>query len=97
MAASPGQRAKVAGAPCVVCGKRTAIDPAHLVPRSMGGCDEPDCVVALCRRHHRAYDGGSLDVLPYLEPGHSAEVCHAVAHLGLVGALRRLSGSRQVP
>src|SRR6185295_15345433 len=68
MAASPTQRPKVAGARCVVCGKRAAVDPAHLVPRSMGGCDEPECVVALCRRHHRAYDGGSLDLLPYLEP-----------------------------
>jgi HNH endonuclease len=64
MAASPAQRRKVAGAPCVVCGKRTAIDPAHLVPRSMGGCDDPECVVALCRRHHRAYDGGFLDLRP---------------------------------
>jgi predicted restriction endonuclease len=55
----------VAGVACVVCGDRGAIDPAHLVPRSLGGCDEAACVVALCRRHHRAYDRGQLDLLPY--------------------------------
>jgi hypothetical protein len=69
---------------------------AHLVPRSLGGCDAGDCVVALCRRHHRAYDGGALDLLPYLEPTSRAEICHAVAHVGLIGALRRLAGRRNV-
>ena len=52
------------------------------------------CVVALCRAHHRAYDRGGLDLVPHLEPRHRAQAAHAVAHLGLVGALRRLSGGR---
>ena len=34
--ASPEQRAKVAGRACLVCGMRP-VDPAHLVPRSLGG------------------------------------------------------------
>ena len=94
--ASAGQRAKVAGRPCLVCALRVAVDPAHLVPRGLGGCDEPDCVVALCRVHHRAYDRGELDLLPYLEPTARREAAHAVLHLGLIGALRRLSGRRAV-
>jgi hypothetical protein len=64
------------------------------VPRALGGCEEPECVVALCRLHHRAYDRGELDLLPYLEPLHRIEIAHAVMHLGLIGALRRLTGRR---
>jgi 5-methylcytosine-specific restriction endonuclease McrA len=94
--ASPVQRAKVAGLCCLVCGAVTRIDPAHLVPRSLGGCDEADCVVALCRSHHRAYDQGGLDLVAYLEPRWRREVAHAVGHLGLAGAYRRLSGRRAV-
>jgi hypothetical protein len=69
----------------------------HLVPRSLGGCDDAACVVALCRRHHRAYDRGTLDLLPYLEPNSRFEICHAVGRLGIVGALRRLTGRRDFP
>jgi hypothetical protein len=94
--ASAVQRAKVTGLRCLVCGAATRIDPAHLVPRSLGGCDEADCVVALCRTHHRAYDRGGLDLVAHLEPQWRREVAHAVGHLGLVGALRRLSGRRSV-
>lgn len=94
-AASPAQRAKVAGSSCLVCGARV-VDPAHLVPRSLGGCDDAACV-ALCRRHHRAYDRGELDLLPYLEPDSRIEICHAVGHLGILGALRRLTGQRNHP
>jgi hypothetical protein len=60
-------------------------------PRSMGGCDHADCVVALCRLHHRAYDSGRLDLVSYLEPAHRWEAAHAVIHVGLARALRRLS------
>jgi hypothetical protein len=51
---------------------------------------DPDCVVPLCWMHHRAYDTGRLELLPHLEPRWRAEVAHAVMHLGLVGAYRRL-------
>ena len=52
------------------------------------------CVVPLCRRCHRAYDRGELDLLPHLEPAWRAQLAHAVGHLGLIGALRRVSGQR---
>jgi hypothetical protein len=87
--ASETQRAKVAGHTCLVCGGRPA-DPAHLVPRALGGCDEPDCIVPLCRRCHRAYDGGELDLLPHLEPGSRAELAPALRHGGAKARLRRL-------
>jgi hypothetical protein len=93
-AASCAQRDKVAGERCIVCGATTRIDPAHVIPRSLGGCDHPDCVVALCRLHHRAYDRGSLDLVPYLEPRFRREAAHAVMHVGLAGALRRIGVQR---
>ena len=92
--ASAVRRAKVAGLRCLVCDAITRIDPTHLVPRSLGGCDEADCVVPLCRVHHRAYDQGGLDLVAHLEPDWRREVAHAVSHVGLVGALRRLGGRR---
>ena len=95
MAASEAQRAAVAGRACIVCGTTRRIDPAHLIPRSLGGCGDALCVVPLCRAVcHRAYDTGELDLLPHLEPAWRAQLAHAVAHVGLIGALRRVSGTR---
>jgi hypothetical protein len=94
LAASEDQRQKVAARPCLVCNATTGIDPAHVIPRSLGGCDHPDCVVALCRLHHRAYDRGELDLIAHLEPRYRREAAHAVLHVGLTGALRRISGQR---
>jgi len=91
MAATDAQRAAVAGRCCIVCGTDRRIDPAHLIPRSLGGCGHPLCVVPICRLHHRAYDRGELDLLPYLEPGWRAQLAHAVGHVGLLGALRRIT------
>jgi len=91
LAATDAQRAAVAGRPCIACGSEHRIDPAHLIPRSLGGCGDALCVVALCRTCHRAYDGGRLDLLPHLEPAWRAQVAHAVGHVGLMGALRRIS------
>jgi hypothetical protein len=85
----------MAGRACLVCGGRP-VDPAHLVPRSLGGCDEPECVVALDRRCHRGYDRGELDLLPYLEPRYRAELAHGLLHVGLLGLLGRVSGTRWV-
>jgi hypothetical protein len=45
LTASQSQRIAVAGMPCIVCGATSAVDPAHLIPRSLGGCDDPLCVV----------------------------------------------------
>jgi hypothetical protein len=64
--ASEAQREKIAGGACVVCAQTKGVTPAHLAPRSLGGCDHPDCVVPLCWTHHRAYDTGRLELLPYL-------------------------------
>jgi hypothetical protein len=89
--ATESQRAAVAGVRCIVCGTDRRIDPAHLIPRSLGGCGDPLCVTALC---HRAYDRGELDLLPYLEPAWRAHLTHAVGHAGLIGALRRITGAR---
>ena len=89
--ASAAQREKIVGGACVVCLQTKGITPAHLAPRSLGGCDDPACVVALCWMHHRAYDTGRLELLPYLEPRWRPEIAHAVQHLGLIGALRRLA------
>ena len=93
LAATDAQRAAVAGRTCIVCGSEHRIDPAHLIPRSLGGCGDARCVVPLCRLCHRAYDGGHLDLLPHLEPAWRAQLAHAVGHVGLIGALRRISGA----
>lgn len=94
LAATNSQRLTVAGRPCIVCGATRGVDPAHLIPRSLGGCGDPLCVVPPCRRCHRAYDSGELDLLPHLEPAWRAQLAHAVGHVGLIGALRRISGER---
>jgi hypothetical protein len=94
--ASQTQRRKVVGGACVVCLQTKGVTPAHLAPRSLGGCDHPDCVVPLCWLHHRAYDTGRLELLPYLEPRWRTEVAHAVMHLGLIGACRRLTRRQPV-
>ncbi len=80
--ASEAQRAKVAGAVCVVCG-RGPVDPAHLVPQRFGGCRDGDCVVPLCRVHHRLYDRARLALAPYLGDRElfAAELAHALTHV----------------
>jgi hypothetical protein len=93
LAATDRQRAAVAGRPCIVCGAAHGVDAAHLIPKSLGGCGDARCVTALCRACDRAYDSGELDLLPHLEPAWRAQLAHAVEHVGLIGALRRISGA----
>lgn len=103
-AASKAQREKVRGMACAFCGEMAdeylAIDPAHVCARGMGGCDEPECVIPLCRGQlsgvgcHRLFDEGLLDLIAKLEPAFRAEVAHAVMHLGLEGARVRLAPSQ---
>ena len=94
LAARDAQRLAVAGRACIVCdATNSRVDPAHLIPRSLGGCADPFCVVPFCRHHHRAYDRGELDLLPYLKPGWRPQLAYAVGHTGLIGALRRISGN----
>jgi hypothetical protein len=80
--ATDAQRARVAGRGCLVCGRRP-VDPAHLVPQRFGGCAEAECVVPLCRAHHRIFDRGRLALAPFLDGAEfGAELAHARGHVG---------------
>lgn len=93
-AASTAQRERVQDRRCVVCGT-SEIEPAHLAARAQGGCDDPLCVIALCRWDHRLFDDNAIELLPRLEAaGLREEIAHAVVHLGLIGALHRLTLER---
>ena len=94
--ASAAQRDKVRELACLVCGARP-VDPAHLVPRPLGGCENPDCVVPLRRAHHRRYDRGELDLLAALEPCFRRDLAHGLLHVGLLALLRRLTAARWEP
>jgi len=76
---------------CAVCG-RSPVDPAHLVPQRLGGCAEPDCVIPLCRTHHRLFDTGRLVLAPYLGRRFAKERSHAVAHVGSAQLKEALKG-----
>lgn len=93
--ASTAQREKVAERACVVC-REPGCDPAHLIDRSLltEGQDDPRAVVGLCRGHHRAYDDGQLDLLPYLEPHWREELAFAVERFGLRATYQRVTGGR---
>ena len=89
------QREKVRVEGCRETGEHGShVHPAHVTPRSLGGCDHPDCVVGLRADYHRLYDNGEFDLLPYLT---LAEQAHAVSHLGLIGALKRTTNERWAP
>lgn len=97
--AAPEQRATVRERACIVTGDHRT-DPAHLWPRSLGGCDDALCVVPLRRDVHEAYDRHELDLLPYLVAhGMYAEIAHAVMHArgDLVAVLTMLTGVQWVP
>jgi hypothetical protein len=93
--ASPGQRAKTHGKPCVVCGA-PATTPMHLWPRGQGGCDDPLCVLPACWRCHRNYDTGELELLPHIVKQFRAEIAHAQLHTDPVSLLARLAASEVV-
>lgn len=84
------QRRKADNGTCRVCA-REGCDPAHVIDKSLGGCQEVDCVVPLCRPCHRSYDEGGLDLLPYLD---LSEQGHAAGHVGLARALWRTTNER---
>lgn len=96
--ASTAQRRKVHLQACAVCGA-IGCDPAHLTPRSFRGCDHADCVIALCRTHHREFDGGNLDLTKHLSGhGYGVELAHMQGHYDdPVSVLQRLSGMRWAP
>jgi hypothetical protein len=102
--ATPAQRARVKGHPCIVldpaqpicCGP---VQPAHLIDRSLAPAagDHPLAVVPLCAHHHRLYDDHKLDLSPYLEPMWRESVAWAVEAVGLFGALKRITGCDWAP
>ena len=94
--ASEAQRATVPGKSCLVCGGRP-VDPAHVVPRSLGGCDDPTASFPWTGAATGPMTGGELDLLPHLEPHFRAELAHALTHLPLIRLLRRLTGQRWQP
>ena len=78
---------------CRVCRQRPA-EAAHIIPRSRvsAGPGEGQLnIVPLCRGHHQAFDAHRFDILPYLT---RAEQSNAVALVGMVEAMRRITGSR---
>jgi hypothetical protein len=87
----PAARAKIRGEKCRVC-YHPNVDPAHIIPRSQvrpGIGENQDNIVPLCRTHHRAYDEGQLDLLPYLT---RTEQATAVFLVGLEAAYKRITG-----
>ena len=102
--ASPAQKAKVEREGCRLSHlinsqghymgvEPVVVDPAHITPRGVGGCDDPLCICPLTRRNHLLYDRGELDILPYLT---LEEQAHAVLHVGILGALKRTTGDNYV-
>lgn len=96
--ASKAQREKVERMGfCLACRvEGVHLDPAHVIDRSLGGCDHPDCIVPLCRSCHDDYDHNRLELLPILQDrdGFLKEQAHAVLHLGIAGAFERTTGYR---
>ena len=92
---TPEQQAKVADKWCVACGE-SPCDPAHLIPRGTTtiGQDDARAVIELCRKCHRLYDDGQLDVLPWLEPHRLEELAYAVSRVGLIATLERVTNTR---
>ncbi len=81
---------------CRVCGTARSLEAAHVAGRKYDervsknkAVVHPDDIVPLCRDHHTDFDHHKLDLLPYLTV---PEQVRAVAHLGIMGALRRISG-----
>jgi hypothetical protein len=62
----------------------------------MGGCDAPQCVIALCRSCHSDFDQGRIDLEPILALRQfSEERSHMAFHMSLRQCMQRLTGERQ--
>lgn len=91
--ASFAQRLKVRDAACANCGHQ-GCDPAHLTARGQGGCDDPACVIGLCRSCHTRFDRGDLDLEPVIAlRKFSEERSHMAHHLSFAQCIRRLRGN----
>lgn len=81
---------------CRVCGVPDtihALDPAHVIPKSLGGRNNYESVIAMCRACHDAQHRKEFELLPHLTRAEEAEAVWAV---GLGKAYRYLTngGSR---
>ena len=80
---------------CRVCPSVENIAAAHTIGRVHDErVVDPNDVVPLCTDCHADYDARKLDLLPYLT---LVEQAAAVAHVGIVRALHRLTSSRVHP
>lgn len=52
------------GGRCAIpeCGFDSVVEIAHIVPRSLGGTDEPSNLLVLCPNHHAMFDRGLLQI-----------------------------------
>lgn len=95
--ASQPQRDKVKFA-LSITGEEGYCDPAHIWPRSLGGCDDPLCVVPLLRTEHDLFDEGKLNLLPYLTQRFPDELAHALQHANgdVIALLERVTGEKWI-
>jgi hypothetical protein len=63
------------------------------VPQRFGGCSARNCVVPLCRAHHRLYDRARLRLGPYLGTELGAELSHALQHVDEIALTNALWGA----
>jgi 5-methylcytosine-specific restriction endonuclease McrA len=73
---------------CRACGTPYDLDPAHTIPKSLGGKMTYDSVMPLCRTCHDAQHDGKLELLGYMT---RAEQVEAVRAVGLARAWRYLT------
>jgi len=57
-------RCSVCGASMMTLDRRSEIEAAHIVPRQYRGADDARNGIALCRRHHWAFDNGLFSIGP---------------------------------
>ncbi len=72
-------------------GERRSI-PRTWFRGSSGGCDSPDCVIPLCRTHHRLYDDGQLRLDVHVGRGCRRERAHALTHVSAARSRRAMRG-----
>lgn len=73
---------------CRNCGSRQRLDPAHTIPRSLGGGSHADSVIPLCRSCHDAQHRGEIEMLALMT---TEEQVEAVRVVGIARAYRVLT------
>lgn len=76
---------------CRSCGVPDSIhglDPAHVIPKSLGGKNNYESVIPLCRACHDAQHRGEIELLPLMTRSEQVEAVRAV---GLARAYRYLT------